>query len=105
MCHDSRVTLDPSAQSVLSMFAESDRPSPDALPIAEAREGYALLSSLGGTGAEVASVDRRRIAGVPCVVITPIDPGDSSAVDRCHLGSGPAQTRQQRVSLPCLSDR
>ena len=102
MCHDSRVTLDPSAQSVLSIFAESDRPSPDALPIAEAREGYAVLSSLGGTGAEVASVDRRRIAGVPCVVITPIDPGPHPVIVWFHGGGWVLGSAEQ--SAPVTRD-
>ena len=102
MCHDSRVTLDASAQSVLSVFAQSDRPSPDALPIDEAREGYAALSSLGGTGAEVATVDHRRIAGVPCVVITPIGAGPHPVIVWFHGGGWALGSADQ--SIPVTSD-
>ena len=102
MCHDSRVTLDASAQSVLSVFAQSDRPSPDALPIDEAREGYAALSSLGGTGAEVATVDHRRIAGVPCVVITPIGAGPHPVIVWFHGGGWVLGAADQ--SIPVTSD-
>ncbi len=102
MCHDSRVTLDASAQSVLSVFAQSDRPSPDALPINEARDGYAALSSLGGTGAEVATVDHRRIAGVPCVVITPIGAGPHPVIVWFHGGGWVLGAADQ--SIPVTSD-
>jgi acetyl esterase len=102
MCHDSRVTLDASAQSVLSVFAQSDRPSPDALPIDEAREGYAALSSLGGTGAEVAAVDHRRIAGVPCVVITPIGAGPHPVIVWFHGGGWALGSADQ--SIPVTRD-
>ena len=102
MCHDSRVTLDASAQSVLSVFAQSDRPSPDALPIDEAREGYAALSSLGGTGAEVATVDHRRIAGVPCVVITPIGAGPHPVIVWFHGGGWALGSADQ--SIPVTRD-
>ena len=102
MCHDSRVTLDASAQSVLSVFAQSDRPSPDALPINEARDGYAALSSLGGTGAEVATVDHRRIAGVPCVVITPIGAGPHPVIVWFHGGGWALGSADQ--SIPVTRD-
>ena len=102
MCHDSRVTLDASAQSVLSVFAQSDRPSPDALPINEARDGYAALSSLGGTGAEVATVDHRRIAGVPCVVITPIGAGPHPVIVWFHGGGWLLGSADQ--SIPVTRD-
>jgi acetyl esterase len=102
MCHDSGVTLDASAQSVLSVFAQSDRPSPDALPINEARDGYAALSSLGGTGAEVATVDHRRIAGVPCVVITPIGAGPHPVIVWFHGGGWVLGAADQ--SIPVTSD-
>ena len=102
MCHDSRVTLDASAQLALSVFAQSDRPSPDALPIDEAREGYAALSSLGGTGAEVATVDHRRIAGVPCVVITPIGAGPHPVIVWFHGGGWVLGAADQ--SIPVTSD-
>ena len=96
------MTLDASAQSVLSVFAQSDRPSPDALPINEARDGYAALSSLGGTGAEVATVDHRRIAGVPCVVITPIGAGPHPVIVWFHGGGWALGSADQ--SIPVTRD-
>ncbi|MGA1723616.1 MAG: alpha/beta hydrolase, partial [Ilumatobacteraceae bacterium] len=96
------MTLDASAQSVLSVFAQSDRPSPDALPIDEVREGYAALSSLGGTGAEVATVDHRRIAGVPCVVITPIGAGPHPVIVWFHGGGWVLGSADQ--SIPVTRD-
>jgi acetyl esterase len=72
------------------------------LPIDEAREGYAALSSLGGTGAEVAAVDHRRIAGVPCVVITPIGAGPHPVIVWFHGGGWVLGAADQ--SIPVTSD-
>lgn len=102
MCHDSLVTLDASAQSLLALMSESGRPSPDELPLADAREGYAALSALGGDGAEVDSVDTRRIAGVPCVIVTPVEAGPHPVIVWFHGGGWVLGSAEQ--SVPVVRD-
>lgn len=102
MCHDARVTLDPSAQSFLAFLAESGRPPLDEMSAPEAREASMAMAALAGPGAEVASVDRRRIAGVPCVVITPLDPGPRPVIVWFHGGGWVLGSAEQ--STPVTRD-
>jgi acetyl esterase len=86
MCHDSGVTLDASARSFLDLLIEAGRPALDEMAPPEARETSKATALLAGSGAEVASVDQRRIAGVPCVVITPIGAGSHPVIVWFHGG-------------------
>jgi len=99
MCHDSLVTLDESAQAFLTLLAEAGRPPLDELPPVEAREASAAMSVMAGEGAEVASVDERRIAGVPCVVITPSGSGPRPVIVWFHGGGWVLGSAEQSTSV------
>lgn len=81
------MTVDPAAQAVLDYLATADSPPLEEVGPVEARRMYAALGALRGRdGAEVASVEERTIAGVPCLVVTPL--GDASGVLVWFHGGG-----------------
>ena len=102
MCHDSRVTLDASARSFLDLLIEAGRPALDEMTPPDAREASKATALLAGSGAEVASVDHRRIAGVPCVVITPIGAGPHPVIVWFHGGGWVLGSAEQ--STPVTMD-
>jgi len=63
--------LDPTAQVILQGLAAAGGPALQEQTPVEARAAFAALASMGGEGADVASVVSREIAGVPCLVVTP----------------------------------
>ncbi|MFZ9482336.1 MAG: alpha/beta hydrolase [Ilumatobacteraceae bacterium] len=69
--------LDPTAQVILQGLAAAGGPPLHEQTPAEARAAFAALASMGGPGADVASAVDREIAGVPCLVVTPL--GDNSS--------------------------
>jgi acetyl esterase len=67
--------LDPTAHVILQGLAAAGGPAlQDQTPV-EARAAFAALASMGGDGAEVASSVMHEIAGVPCLVVTPLGDG------------------------------
>ncbi|MCU0269323.1 MAG: alpha/beta hydrolase [Acidimicrobiales bacterium] len=64
------MSVDPNLQPLLDVINASDVRTHDLSP-EQARAAFAALAALGGEGAEVAGIEERELAGVPCLVVTP----------------------------------
>lgn len=79
--------LDPAAEMICSLLAQLDGPAIAEQTPDEARAGYAALTAMSTADlAEVASVEAREIAGVPCQVVTPNGDGPFPVLVWIHGG-------------------
>lgn len=78
--------LDPGAQQLLDIIAAEDGPPFEEMTPAQAREAFAEMSALQGEAPEVATTVDREIAGVPCVVVTPLGSGPRPVLLWIHGG-------------------
>lgn len=78
--------VEPAAQNVLDLLAAAGGPPLHEQTPEAARMAFAGMAMLSGEGSDVASVDRRPIAGVPCVVVTPHGSGPWPVVVWFHGG-------------------
>lgn len=72
--------LDPGLRVLLEQLMSLGGPATSELTPGEARAGYELLVSTGGTGDEVGSIIDREVAGVPCRVYRPAGVADGRSL-------------------------
>ena len=78
--------VEPAAQNVLDLLAAAGGPPLHEQTPEAARTAFAGMAMLAGEGPDVAAIDRRQIAGVPCVVVTPVGDGPFPVVVWIHGG-------------------
>lgn len=78
--------VEPAAQNVLDLLAAAGGPPLHEQTPEAARTAFAGMAMLAGEGPDVAAVDRRQVAGVPCVVVTPHGHGPFPVVVWIHGG-------------------
>lgn len=97
--------LDPAAEMLLSFVNTAGAPQLHEMSLPEARAAYARLSKLAGhEGAAVRSVDRREIAGVGCIVVTPDTDADETLPVLVWIHGGGWVIGSAEESLPTCRD-
>lgn len=93
--------VDPSAQQVLTLLDDLGGMRLEAMAPQEARDAYALLGVVRDEEmADVASVEEREIAGVPCRVVTPRGSGSGPLPVLIWLHGGGWVIGSAELSLP-----
>jgi acetyl esterase len=79
--------LDPDAENLLDLLRQQGAPPMETLSPAEARTTSAVAAALAGDpGADVASVEKRTVGGVPCLIVTPVGSGPMPILVWFHGG-------------------
>jgi acetyl esterase len=92
--------LDPAAQHFVDLVGGVDGPKLYEMPPDEARAGYEALAMLSAdSGAEVASVEQRELAGVPTRVVTPLGDPPFPVLIWLHGGGWVVGNAEQTLPL------